>query len=447
MKKTVEDIIGNYTDSIPLELIEAIKNNSCIALIGSGISSRCLAKNRKPLPLWHTLLINIIDYSLKNKLIDENLYTELKMLLEKNNYLDVAQELYEVLGDKEIQNLIENIFNPEGIIPSRLHEIISLTPFKHILTTNYDNLLERAYIETNKHHIDVVLFKDILEYDNLGDVKCIIKLHGDIKQPESFVLGQQHYQNLLRDKKYCDFVDNMFQNNSIFMLGYGLRDIDITMTLDRISACNNKLHFLLTKKNTYTNIEKKRLLKDRNVKVIEYIDYFGFHNHIDTFLMGLNLSVNNYENLTKLSRQEIRARIAVHYPKETKENGQFIHNFVFREGAITLADKSFEAQLKHLDQFLENEFNPLDYLLFVIKDEHLKKENKFFDKIKLSINKCLESNVHLIFIIVGCNKRPEFILNNVLSPVFYLENDFSEKDLMVLRSYLLQEIQMGFRQA
>ena len=91
------------------------------------------------------------------------LWKKLKYIIEKQKFLIVAQKLYEILGKKKINDYIINVFNPEDIVPSILHEIIAITPFTHIMTTNYDNLLERAYIETNKHHIDVLLFQDIID--------------------------------------------------------------------------------------------------------------------------------------------------------------------------------------------------------------------------------------------------------------------------------------------
>jgi hypothetical protein len=445
MKQTAEEIIGTYSDAIPNELIEAINTGSCIALIGSGISSRCLSKSRTPLPLWKNLLLSIINFALEHNLIEPNINDELKYLLDEQKFLVVAQELYEVLGENKINDYIINVFNPEDIVPSILHEIIAITPFSQIMTTNYDNLLERAYIETNKHHIDVLLFQDIIDSDKFQNQKSIIKLHGDIKKPDSFILGHQHYQNLLKDQKYCTFVDELFENNSIFMLGYGLSDIDIQMTLDRISGKNKRTHFLLSKKGTYSNIERQRLLKDRNVKVIEYIDYFGFHNHIDTFLKGLNVAIGNREKLQKLPRQEIRARISVHYPEETQKDGQFIKNFIFREGAITLANNSMEAQVQHLDDYLMQGFRALDYLLFVVKEEHFNEKNLFFTKMNLSLDKCSSQGVHVIFILIGAEKRPTFLQKRTLAPTFYIKNDFSEKDLLLLRSYISQDIKMGFR--
>ena len=69
-------------------------------------------------------------------------------------------------------------------------EIFKLKP-THIITTNYDNLLEEAAIEagqffhTVKHDLD-------LPYDNFN--KTIIKMHGDFEH-RNIVLKEDDYLN------------------------------------------------------------------------------------------------------------------------------------------------------------------------------------------------------------------------------------------------------------
>ena len=37
---------------------------------------------------------------------------------------------------------------------------------------------------------------------------------------------------------------------------------------------------MLMRKGDRTAVEKRRLLQDRGVKVLEYVDYFGIDNHV-----------------------------------------------------------------------------------------------------------------------------------------------------------------------
>ena len=53
------EILANYADGIPEELLVTISERRCLALIGSGIGRMCLSKSRRPLPAWPELLRGI----------------------------------------------------------------------------------------------------------------------------------------------------------------------------------------------------------------------------------------------------------------------------------------------------------------------------------------------------------------------------------------------------
>lgn len=443
-------IMSDYTDEIPAHLLASLKTGKCVLFAGAGVSQRCLAKNRQPLPAWRELLVLLTSWAEKNKTLSPSIVKELKKLLQQNKYLLVAEELIETIGASVIHNFLLEIFNPDGIIPSRLHEMLVATPFRFIITTNYDNLLERAFVNVQNRNIERVC---VDELDRLKKIlhtsDFILKLHGDLERPESIILGQRQYQYLLQNKEYSSIIDEIFSENSILMIGYGLNDPDILLTFDRLARVSPSQppHFLLCKRGSRTQIEKKRLLSDRNVQIIEYIDYFGFHNHIDTFLLGLNNALEN-DQLLKRICPKIRARIAVHYPEDLTSDGLFVWNFLFREGAIVLSESyQRHEQLRYLDKELDEGMKAEDYILFVVDVNTLDGKGDFIAKVERALQVAKSVGVQVIFLIVGALKRPNFLSKNSIAPTFYVDESFSEKDLVLMRSYIAQDIRMGYRQA
>jgi len=440
--------LGTYTDPIPVDLIKVLAKRKCVLFAGSGASRHCLARNRDPLPTWKELLKLLINEAEKKNLISTETHQELNLLFQKNEYLIIAQELIELLGEEKVLRLIKKTLDPDGIIPSRLHELLAITPFSFRITTNYDNLLERAYIKVWNRHIERVCLDELERLQSLIKSKSdfVLKLHGDLDKPKTIVLGQKQYQFLLKSSKYSDLLEDIFKNYSVLMLGYGLEDIDIKLTLDRLACTTDSQyqHFLLCARGTKTNIEKKRLAADRNVYTIEYVDYFGFHNHVDTFLEALNIALGRKKHLRRV-RLPLRARIEVHYPPYLVKDGLFVWNFLFREGAITLSLEPQLNQLEFLKDQLSKGFMALDYLLFVIDNLNLDKKGEFLSILKKAFKFASSFGVHIIFLVVGTDKRPSF-LKNFNAPTFYVKKGFSEKDLILLRSYIAQEFQMGYRQ-
>jgi SIR2-like domain len=435
--EAVSKIIEGYTDKIPEQLLRALESGNCVLLAGAGVSRRCLAKNRQPLPAWQDLLSLLISWAANNKLLPSITVQELEKLLQRNEHLLVAEELIDSIGANAVHDFLIEVFDPDGIIPSRLHELIVATPFRFIVTTNYDNLLERAFVNVQNRHVERVCIDELKRLKTkLKGSDIVLKLHGDLDRPESIILGQRQYQHLLQNKEYSTVLDQIFSENSILMIGYGLNDTDILLTLDRLARVSSSQppHFLLCPEGDRTSIEKKRLAKDRNVHVIEYVDYLGYHNHIDTFLRDLNKALKN-EGILERIRPSMRARVHIHYPENLTADGLFVWNFLFREGAITLSKEPQQDQLKDLGEKIAEGFEALDYLLFVVNANALN-EGDFFSKVKDTLTLAPSKGVQIMFLVVGESERPTYLTKNVNLPVFYVDDGFSEKDLMLLRSYI-----------
>lgn len=260
---SASQIIDGYTDEIPTPLLQALESGKCVLLAGAGVSRRCLSRNRQPLPAWQDLLNLITLWAENNKVLSSSTAKELQKLMRRNEHALVAEELIDRVGANAVHDFLVEVFDPDGIVPSRLHELLVATPFRFIVTTNYDNLLERAFVGIQNRHVERICIDDLDRLKRvLSSSDVILKLHGDLERPESIILGQRQYQYLLQNKEYSAVIDEIFLENSILMIGYGLNDPDILLTLDRLARVSPSQppHFLLCPRGSRTPIEKKRLV-------------------------------------------------------------------------------------------------------------------------------------------------------------------------------------------
>jgi len=175
----------------------------------------------------------------------------------------VAQYFNTIVGSKLLYQRLHEIFNPDHPY-TKLHTYLAETPRPLlIVTTNYDDLIERAFDKKGRPYDLVVHTTD----PNLGE-KLLWKPHG--KAPTQRVLAKDLYidmdkvtviykmhgavdrnfgggQFVITEDDYIDFLARMttssaiplifgepFQTRPFLFLGYGLYDWNLRVVLNRI---------------------------------------------------------------------------------------------------------------------------------------------------------------------------------------------------------------------
>jgi hypothetical protein len=119
--------------------------------------------------------------------------------------------------------------------PGFLHRTFASMPFSSVLTTNFDDLMERAFRDAGKQP-KVVMYQrhaDASELE-LGTIACplVYKLHGSLEEPSSLIVMEDDVIDflaclLLDDPPLPKSIRALFKENSILFMGYGLRDWNI----------------------------------------------------------------------------------------------------------------------------------------------------------------------------------------------------------------------------
>lgn len=207
------------------EIKQAQENNQLVIFVGSGIS-----KN-SGIPTWTELIraiANKIDYQEKNENKKKREFTQSEMLRIPEYYFNEDKskkhEAYynlirETLSSKQGPNLIdEEIFN---VLPH------------HIITTNYDSLLEDS--QNINSHLYSVVSKDSDLLSKISD-RYLIKMHGELTNPETIVLKESDYIDY--EQKHVlisTFVKSLLVNHSFMFLGYSLNDYNLNLIIGWIN--------------------------------------------------------------------------------------------------------------------------------------------------------------------------------------------------------------------
>jgi len=253
---------------LPEDLVAQVATGNCVAFVGAGLS------RSSGLPDWKALLRDMITWARLRGVVwqDEK---DLTSEIEGGNLLLVAEELRERLGKESFQKFIADTFRRPDLKPNDTHLTLATLPFAAVFTTNYDRLLESAYVlKSGGNAPHVFTHRDFPELSAAlrGGEFYILKLHGTADQIESIVLSHSDYRELaLSNSAYLHHISTVFSTKTVLFLGYGLGDPDLLLALDElreISGGYSPRHYALMHSPAVSPFKQRRFEKDYGVIIL-----------------------------------------------------------------------------------------------------------------------------------------------------------------------------------
>lgn len=216
--------LRNFTLTSIKKIQEAQQKGKLIVFVGAGVSQN------SNLPSWNDLVNQlaqdlgiekkIIPKELEKTLTDEQIEILKKQKIHYNTdeCLKIPQYYFNEFGEEEYNNKLHNIFS-SNLEPNPIdYLIVELDP-KHIITTNYDNLLEMTAENIAKTpYSKVSCDKELAVALNNN---LIIKMHGEL---DKIVLKERDYDTYSNNFKLIEtFVKGLIATNTILFVGFQLK--------------------------------------------------------------------------------------------------------------------------------------------------------------------------------------------------------------------------------
>lgn len=246
-----------------LETIDLIRekseNGKLIIFVGSGVS-----RNVEGMPSWEDLvkaMAREIPYSkcdfCREKTADCQKFCSLKNSFSPDEFLKIPQYLFNK-NHKRYETLFKENFKEVFADAPLSDAIFKLNP-AHIITTNYDHLLENSSCALKHQYKVVVENKDLLDSNSS---KYLIKMHGDLVNFDSIVLKEQDYLDFSQNKVLIElFVKALLADHTILFLGYSLSDYNIKLILSWLNFIRRQNNALKGKIIGYIALDNKVLNK------------------------------------------------------------------------------------------------------------------------------------------------------------------------------------------
>jgi O-acetyl-ADP-ribose deacetylase (regulator of RNase III) len=161
-------------------LVDEVRAGRCVLFVGSGLSWQ--------LPSWTDLL---------NALAAE-LGRPPAASFDLKDALDLAEDyLWERGGSRLAAEICRRYvgYDSAHVRPTYPHYLLLSLPLRLVITTNYDDLLERTLTALRRHHRLVLRDHDVV-HTGTPDPLCVVKFHGDPKADggRGLVLARGQYE-------------------------------------------------------------------------------------------------------------------------------------------------------------------------------------------------------------------------------------------------------------
>ncbi|WP_429043252.1 SIR2 family protein [Aeromonas hydrophila] len=229
------------------ELHHAMNEKRLCVFVGAGVSKSSETDGIK-LPSWEDLI--------------KSFQEELELPNEQD-YLKLAQLYHLQFGDFLYYKKLKSFFNIEAS-PSFVHQLILKLNPQHIITTNWDCLLEKS-ISQNLDLFDVVVSDEDLAKSSLP--RKLVKMHGDFEH-HNIVFKEDDYLNYENNYPLIsNYVKGILSTNTVLFLGYSYNDIDLKLIMMwlRNHAKSRQPMYLLTFSENKSQI---KYLENQGIQVV-----------------------------------------------------------------------------------------------------------------------------------------------------------------------------------
>ena len=202
-----------------LNIQRASRENRLVIFVGAGVSMN------SSVPSWNQLITRM-----KAELPNE--------FSEETDALKIAQIYKDSCGHKEYMDKVKDILLYNKAVPNPLHKsILALNPC-HIITTNYDDLIEQ---ELSKDFLQYHIVRKDKDIPQMTYPNTLVKMHGDYVT-DNIVLTEDDYYNYKENFPLTRaFVQSLFASKLILFVGFSFADLNLKFIL-------NELKYILSDK-------------------------------------------------------------------------------------------------------------------------------------------------------------------------------------------------------
>jgi hypothetical protein len=205
---------------------------------------------------------------------DSQSMREQTALLDAGKYAELAGYCRELIGRRAFHDVLRQVLRTPGGIPPT-HRAIVETPYACIVTTNFDSLLEDAYVQWDASGVPKAPTGAELAQQGtlLFDERFfILKAHGDLDDEQSIVLTSEDYRRVIHSSPaFQATLGGILQRHALLFVGYSLSDVNFRLLLDnQLSIYNEQVPPRYALMEGVGKAEREILWRTAKLRVMSY---------------------------------------------------------------------------------------------------------------------------------------------------------------------------------
>ncbi|KRL67959.1 SIR2 family protein [Lentilactobacillus diolivorans] len=289
--------MNSNLSAILSRLIKASDDSRLILFVGAGVSQN------SGFPSWSRLVEKMAEaqnIQTDKDFTNDELLKIPEMMFQKNptKYFDIIRK---IMQKQHSGNVLDDM-------------IVRLNP-DHIITTNYDTLLEKSALNS-KIFKYVTIFDDssLLLRGNSGS-HFILKMHGDITQEnleKTIVLKESDYLNYDHSHILIStFIKTLLATHIFLFVGYSMSDNNLRLIINWINYLKKQLTYNNSKNNIPNNVLLYSSSENHTYSYTQLQNYYKSSNIDLIDLDTLPNEIMRYDNEDRLTNKTAKADYAI----------------------------------------------------------------------------------------------------------------------------------------
>lgn len=284
--------MNTYNKKLIYEIKKYSSQGKLSVFVGAGVS------RLSGFPSWNALVQSMADeigYAYNSDSVGYALFSPDELLkIPQIYYVEKGKDVYRKKVEKDFQ---------KDCRTNIIHDLIMSLKPHHILTTNYDTLLEQAACKFGRN-FSVVNADHVVS--KAETTNYILKVHGDFS--EEFVLKEEDYLNYENNYVLIDkIMKTIFATNLVIFIGYGLNDYNIKLILNWVKNVQSdsfvKPIFISTGERLQDY--ELRYQEQRGIRVIDWNDFGTDEEYVRRYEVVLKGLLSYEEKWTSTDRKAI----------------------------------------------------------------------------------------------------------------------------------------------